>query len=492
MSAGIFVVDDDRSVRYVLSEALREAGFTVQAFDSADAALAALAAGTQVELVFTDVRMPGTGGLDFLEALRRHDAQLPVVVMSAYTDVATTAGAFRGGARDYLAKPFDLDAPVRLARELLKAGGAGASSRHKARAGSSANGPAKLEEVAPLLGHSAPMRELFRAIGRYAQLPLAVLVTGETGTGKELVARALHAESPRATRPFVALNTAAIPSELLESELFGHEAGAFTGANRRQVGRFEQADGGTLFLDEIGDMPAGLQTRLLRVLAEGEFFRVGGRELIRVDVRVIAATHQDLAARVREGRFREDLLHRFDVLRISLPPLRERREDIPLLAERFIDEAAQAMGLDPRRLDAAAVERLQRHPFPGNVRELRNLCFRLVALAAGERIPVTAVDAALREAGAARPALSVGVGDDPRDTAWRLGLEAAVQARLAAGEQGFAESLREAFDASVLATALAHHHGHRQRAAAQLGIGRNTVARKLGPGRRGRKPADGV
>ena len=474
MSARIFVVDDDRAVRFVLAEALRDAGFAVQAFDSADAAFAAFADGERADLVFTDVRMPGTDGLGFLEALRQRDAALPVVVMSAYTDVATTAGAFRGGARDYLPKPFDLDAPVQLARELLKS---------KATPAAPASPP--VEEGPPqLVGGSAPMRELFRAVGRYAQLPLAVLVTGETGTGKELVARALHAESPRAARPFVAVNTAAIPAELLESELFGHEAGAFTGATKRHVGRFEQAEGGTLFLDEIGDMPAGLQTRLLRVLAEGEFFRVGGRELIRVDVRDIAATHQDLAALVREGRFREDLLHRLDVLRLSLPPLRERREDIPLLAARFVSEAAQAMGVGSRRLATAAIERLQQHAFPGNVRELRNLCFRLVALAAGERIPAAAVDAALREAGVPGP----GPGTD-RDATWRRALENAVQARLVAGEQGFAEALREAFDETLLSTALDHHQGHRQRAAAQLGIGRNTVARKLGPGRRGRKPA---
>jgi two-component system nitrogen regulation response regulator GlnG len=480
MSPRIFVVDDDRSVRFVLAEALRDAGFVVQVFDSADAALAALADGEHADLVFTDVRMPGTGGLDFLEALRRRDAALPVVVMSAYTDVATTAGAFRGGARDYLPKPFDLDAPVQLARELLK--GRHAAARPKTGGDATADA-AEPEGTPQLVGGSAPMRDLFRAIGRYAQLPLAVLVTGETGTGKELVARALHAESPRAKRPFIALNTAAIPAELLESELFGHEAGAFTGATKRHVGRFEQADGGTLFLDEIGDMPSGLQTRLLRVLAEGEFFRVGGRELIRVDVRVIAATHQDLAARVREGRFREDLLHRLDVLRLSLPPLRERRDDIPLLAARFVSEAAQAMGLGARRLATAAIERLQQHAFPGNVRELRNLCFRLVALAAGERIPAAAVDAALRAAG-----MVGGGASGAPDAAWRRALEASVQARLAAGAQGFADELRDAFDETLLATALAHHRGHRQRAAEQLGVGRNTVARKLGPGRRGRKP----
>src|SRR5689334_11736041 len=372
----VWVVDDDRSVRYVLAEALRDAGYRVQAFADADAALAAVADAETPDLVFTDVRMPGTGGLDFLAALRKRRADLPVVVMSAYTDVATTAGAFRGGAHDYLAKPFDLDAAVALAQRALP------QEAHfvPVPAPSVLPTPAARAE---LLGDSAPMRELFRAIGRLAQAPLSVLITGETGTGKELVARALHHESPRAHKPFVALNTAAIPAELLESELFGHEAGAFTGAHKRHVGRFEQADGGTLFLDEIGDMPAALQTRLLRVLAEGEFFRVGGRELIRVDVRVIAATHQDLAAKVADGSFRADLLHRLDVVRLQLPPLRARKDDVPLLAARFLAVAAQRLGTPAKRFAKPALERLRAHDWPGNVRELENLCWRLAALAPG-------------------------------------------------------------------------------------------------------------
>ncbi|WP_241544211.1 sigma 54-interacting transcriptional regulator, partial [Xanthomonas translucens] len=309
-SQRIWVVDDDRSVRFVLSTALRDAGYCVDGFDSAAAALQALAQRPLPDLLFTDVRMPGDDGLVLLDKLKAAHPQLPVIVMSAYTDVASTAGAFRGGAHEFLSKPFDLDDAVALAvRALPEAGGVVEAAL-----------PVSSQGSAELIGDTPAMRALFRAIGRLAQAPLSVLINGETGTGKELVAHALHTESPRARKPFVALNTAAIPAELLESELFGHEAGAFTGAQRRHIGRFEQADGGTLFLDEIGDMPLPLQTRLLRVLAENEFFRVGGRELIRVDVRVIAATHQDLEALVEQGRFRADLLHRLDVVRLQLPP----------------------------------------------------------------------------------------------------------------------------------------------------------------------------
>jgi len=336
-TARIWVVDDDRSVRFVLVTALREADYEVDSFESAQAALDALQAHSAPDLIFTDVRMPGDDGLALLDKLKAAHPQLPVIVMSAYTDIASTAGAFRGGAYEFLSKPFDLDAAVALAERALPGVWAGDGEPPQV------DGSVATSQVSPsgallgpqLIGTTPAMRALFRSIGRLAQVPLSVLITGETGTGKELVARALHRESPRARKPFVALNTAAIPSELLESELFGHEAGAFTGASKRHIGRFEQANGGTLFLDEIGDMPASLQTRLLRVLAEGEFFRVGGRELIRVDVRVIAATHQPLEALVADGRFRADLLHRLDVVRLQLPPLRARRDDVPLLAERF-------------------------------------------------------------------------------------------------------------------------------------------------------------
>ena len=465
--ARVWVVDDDRSVRFVLAAALREAGFAVTAFAAAGEALDALRREAPPALVVTDVRMPGDSGLQLLDKLKAAHPALPVVVMSAHTDVASTAGAFRGGAHEFLSKPFDLDEAVAVVRRALP--------REPARAAA----PVALEaaDAAPALAGEAPaMQALFRAIGRLAQAPLSVLITGETGTGKELVARALHRESPRAARPFVALNTAAIPAELLESELFGHEAGAFTGAQKRLVGRFEQADGGTLFLDEIGDMPAALQTRLLRVLAEGEFFRVGGRELIRVDVRVIAATHQPLEALVAQGRFRADLLHRLDVVRLQLPPLRERREDIPLLARRFLAAAALRLQLPPKRLSKDALARLQAHAWPGNVRELENLCWRLAALAPGEVIVAADLAGAL-------PA-TIAPDDDGAD--WKQALAAWTRRRLEAGTPDLHAQARQAFDAVVLGAALDHAGGQRGEAAAALGLGRNTVTRKLGPSRRRR------
>ena len=465
--ARVWVVDDDRSVRFVLAAALREAGFAVTAFAAAGEALEALGREAPPALVVTDVRMPGDSGLQLLDKLKAAHPALPVVVMSAHTDVASTAGAFRGGAHEFLSKPFDLDDAVAVVRRALPQAPAQAVV-------AVASEPA--DDTPALAGDTPAMQALFRAIGRLAQAPLSVLITGETGTGKELVARALHRESPRAARPFVALNTAAIPAELLESELFGHEAGAFTGAQKRLVGRFEQADGGTLFLDEIGDMPAALQTRLLRVLAEGEFFRVGGRELIRVDVRVIAATHQPLEALVAQGRFRADLLHRLDVVRLQLPPLRERREDIPLLAQRFLAAAARRLQLPPKRLSKEALARLQAHAWPGNVRELENLCWRLAALAPGEVVAVSDLAGAL----------PVGISADDDGADWKHALAAWTRRKLEAGTPDLHAQARQAFDAVVLGAALDHAGGQRGDAAAALGLGRNTVTRKLGPSRRRR------
>ncbi|ATE70126.1 Nitrogen regulation protein NR(I) [Lysobacter capsici AZ78] len=462
-AARVWVVDDDRSVRFVLATALREAGYNVDAFENAADALDALDQRGAPDLLFTDVRMPGDGGLVLLEKLKARAPSLPVVVMSAYTDVASTAGAFRGGAQEFLSKPFDLDDAVALAARTLAANEAQDEIAETPQAAADT-----------LIGDTPAMLTLFRAIGRLAQAPLSVLITGETGTGKELVARALHRESPRAARPFVALNTAAIPSELLESELFGHEAGAFTGAQRRHVGRFEQADGGSLFLDEIGDMPLPLQTRLLRVLAEGEFFRVGGRELIRVDVRVIAATHQDLETLVAQGQFRADLLHRLDVVRLRLPPLRERRLDVPQLAERFLASAAIRFAAPAKRLSKPALERLRAHDWPGNVRELENVCWRLAALAPGDTITREDMD----------EVLGVSVRKPSDAAEWEAQLSSWARAQLADGRANLHADARERFDRALLEAALEHTGGRRTEAATRLGLGRNTLTRKLGPGRK--------
>jgi len=407
-------------------------------------------------LLVTDVRMPGEDGLHLLDDMQKQGLG-PVIVMSAYTDVATTAAAYRAGAVDYLAKPFDLDQAVAAVQRALE----------------SVQSPTAQQAVPSvvshaLIGESAAMREVFRLIGRVAASDLNVLITGETGTGKELVARALHEESARRGKPFVALNTAAIPSELLESELFGHEAGAFTGAVRRVSGRFEQAESGTLFLDEIGDMPLVLQTRLLRVLAGGEFYRVGGRELIRCNVRIVAATHQDLAMRVAAGQFRADLMHRLDVVRIELPPLRARRADIPILAQHFLATAAQELKLAPKRFSKAALKAVAQRDYPGNVRELENLCRRMAVIARG--VEILPVD------------LGEVIGQSVSGE-WTDALREWAAAALSNDEKDVHARARDALDQTLLQAAMQSSAGHRQNAALALGMGRNTLTRKLGASR---------
>ena len=455
MTDEIWIADDDRGVRFVLAEALRDAGLAVREFGEVGAVREALLE-SRPALLVTDVRMPGEDGLHLLDDMQKQGLG-PVIVMSAYTDVATTAAAYRAGAVDYLAKPFDLDQAVAAVQRALE----------------SVQSPTAQQAVPSvvshaLIGESAAMREVFRLIGRVAASDLNVLITGETGTGKELVARALHEESARRGKPFVALNTAAIPSELLESELFGHEAGAFTGAVRRVSGRFEQAESGTLFLDEIGDMPLVLQTRLLRVLAGGEFYRVGGRELIRCNVRIVAATHQDLAMRVAAGQFRADLMHRLDVVRIELPPLRARRADIPILAQHFLATAAQELKLAPKRFSKAALKTVAQRDYPGNVRELENLCRRMAVIARG--VEILPVD------------LGEVIGQSVSGE-WTDALREWAAAALSNDEKDIHARARDALDQTLLQAAMQSSAGHRQNAALALGMGRNTLTRKLGASR---------
>lgn len=459
MTDTVWLVDDDRSVRFVLASALREAGLAVREFADVAQVHAALL-DSRPTLLVTDVRLPGEDGLDLLNDWKAR-ALGPVLVMSAYTDVTTTAAAYRAGAVDYLAKPFDLDHALAAVQRAL----ASVAAIPTAPVVAAASNPA-------LLGESAPMREVFRLIGRIAASDLNVLITGETGTGKELVARALHEESGRRHAPFVALNTAAIPAELLESELFGHEAGAFTGAVRRYAGRFEQAEGGTLFLDEIGDMPQALQTRLLRVLSGGEFYRVGGRELLHSHVRVLAATHQDLAARVASGAFRADLLHRLDVVRIALPALRTRRGDVPLLARHFLAAAAQSLKLPPKQFSREALKLVAQRDYPGNVRELENLCRRLAVIAPGNEILPADLDAG---------------STPPTGGEWTDALREWALAALADGEAEIHARARAALEQTLMRAALERSDGHRQHAAAALGVGRNTLTRILGASRTRRR-----
>src|SRR5690554_363974 len=385
----VWIVDDDRSIRWVLEKALSREGIDYASFTSATEAINALDTQAPPSVLLSDIRMPGRSGLELLQQIKADHPSVPVIIMTAYSDLDSAVSAFQGGAFEYLPKPFDVDQAVALVQRALE------QSTHQ-------NGAEVEPPVVPeILGQAPSMQEVFRAIGRLSHSHATVLINGESGAGKELVARALHRHSPRRDAPFVAINTAAIPRDLLESELFGHERGAFTGAAAQRRGRFEQSEGGTLFLDEIGDMPAELQTRLLRVLSDGHFYRVGGQQPIRANVRVIAATHQDLEERVRQGLFREDLFHRLNVIRLRLPPLRERKEDIPILARHFLQKSAQELGVEPKRISDAALLHLQGYAFPGNVRQLENVCHWLTVMAPGQMVDIADLPPEFRDQSAA-------------------------------------------------------------------------------------------
>jgi len=489
----IWIVDDDQSIRFVLEKALMREDLPTRSFTSAKEVLTALDAANDddgPQILVSDIRMPGTSGLDLLTRVKEKHPGLPVIIMTAFSDLDSAVSAFQGGAFEYLPKPFDLPKAIELIRRAVEE-----SQREEVAEERMADAP-------EMLGQAPAMQDVFRAIGRLSQSNVTVMITGESGSGKELVARALHKHSPRANGPFVAINTAAIPKDLLESELFGHERGAFTGAQTMRRGRFEQADGGTLFLDEIGDMPFDLQTRLLRVLSDGHFYRVGGHSAVKANVRVIAATHQDLEQRVKEGAFREDLFHRLNVIRLRLPALRERREDIPMLARHFLQQSAQQLGVEPKRISDAALARLTTFDFPGNVRQLENICHWLTVMAPAQSVEPkdlppevgsAPVDAAMArplpvtsDAGPASfapsepmPAASAVPVAAPVGATWESALEAEAMQLLLSGHHDVWEQLTRRFESRLILTALQNTRGRRIEAAQKLGIGRNTITRKI-------------
>jgi two-component system nitrogen regulation response regulator GlnG len=488
----IWIVDDDQSIRFVLEKALMREDLPTRSFTHPREVLQALDGVTPEDLpqvLVSDIRMPGGSGLDLLSQVKARMPGLPVIIMTAYSDLDSAVSAFQGGAFEYLPKPFDLTKAIELIRRAVEE-----SQREQTSA-------TNVDSTPEMLGQAPAMQDVFRAIGRLSQSNVTVMITGESGSGKELVARALHKHSQRADGPFVAINTAAIPKDLLESELFGHERGAFTGAQAMRRGRFEQADGGTLFLDEIGDMKFDLQTRLLRVLSDGSFYRVGGHSAIKTNVRVIAATHQNLEQRVQEGAFREDLFHRLNVIRLRLPPLRERREDIAMLTRHFLQQSAQQLGVEAKRISDSAIELLQNFAFPGNVRQLENICHWLTVMASAQAIepkdlppevlaPVPAAGAAMGGVGAvvhessspaplvANPVGKPVVLNAPGEN-WQAGLEAEAMSLLASGRMDVWDEMTRRFEASLIQTALAHTRGRRIDAAHKLGIGRNTITRKI-------------
>ena len=499
----IWIVDDDQSIRFVLEKALLRENLPTRSFTHPQDVLRALADTPESEgpqILVSDIRMPGGSGLDLLEKVKERLPGLPVIIMTAFSDLDSAVSAFQGGAFEYLPKPFDLPKAVELIRRAVEE-----SQREEVA-------EERMSAVPEMLGQAPAMQDVFRAIGRLSQSQVTVLITGESGSGKELVARALHKHSPRGNGPFVAINTAAIPKDLLESELFGHERGAFTGAQTMRRGRFEQADGGTLFLDEIGDMPFDLQTRLLRVLSDGHFYRVGGHSAVRANVRVIAATHQNLEQRVKEGVFREDLFHRLNVIRLRLPALRERREDVPMLTRFFLQQSARQLGVEPKRISEPALKLLGSFDFPGNVRQLENLCHWLTVMAPAQVIEVkdlppevlgsvaTAQSGADDPVGAALPAPVAGALPmaavvpaaapptslngvaslaDAGGLTWEQGLQAEALALLENGRTDVWDVLTRRFETRLIQTALGNTRGRRIEAAHKLGIGRNTITRKI-------------
>jgi two-component system, NtrC family, nitrogen regulation response regulator GlnG len=489
----IWIVDDDQSIRFVLEKALAREQFAVRSFSSPRELLAALDDGDEPQVLVSDIRMPGMSGIELLGKVKTRLPGLPVIVMTAYSDLDSAVSAFQGGAFEYLPKPFDLTKAVELIRRAMDE-----SLREEVR-------DAGVAEMPEMLGQAPAMQDVFRAIGRLSQSNVTVLITGESGSGKELVARALHKHSPRGNGPFVAINTAAIPKDLLESELFGHERGAFTGAQTTRRGRFEQADGGTLFLDEIGDMPFDLQTRLLRVLSDGQFYRVGGHQPLKSNVRVIAATHQNLEQRVKEGVFREDLYHRLNVIRLRLPPLRERREDIPTLTRFFLAKSAKDLGVEAKRIGDEALARLSRFDFPGNVRQLENICHWLTVMAPAQLVqakdlppelgaggvgeptpmPVAVAPAAVTPSVAAAPVVAEAAPPAaqalavPIPPSWLDDLQREARELLERGEPDVWETLTRQFEGQLIHTALDITRGRRIEAAQKLGIGRNTITRKI-------------
>jgi len=457
-SKTIWIVDDDRSIRWVLEKALTKESLETRSFASARDVLKALDQESP-DLIISDIRMPEGDGLELMETIKARLPDIPVIIMTAYSDLDRAVSAFRGGAFEYLSKPFDVDEVLSLVSRAIRQEQIPATS-----ADMDAN-----RIVPEIIGSAPAMQEVFRAIGRLSRSNLTVLITGESGTGKELVAHALHRHSSRADNPFIALNTAAIPRELLESELFGHEKGAFTGATAQRIGRFEQAHGGTLFLDEIGDMPAELQTRLLRVLADGEFYRVGGHVPIRVDVRVIAATHQNLEQRVKEGSFREDLLHRLNVIRVHVPSLRERRQDITLLAEHFLKSAARELDVEPKQLLPDTADFLNTLDWPGNVRQLENFGRWVTVMASGQQIHIDDLP----------PELKDSAGVEAANADWEGQLRSWAESTLQKGSDHLLDDAVPRFERIMIETALKMTGGRRQDAARLLGWGRNTLTRKI-------------